>query len=499
MSIQVKSFGRMLLAAILGSLFTFAVVSLFDSNESSIRFVKQDPVPANHTLFTLNEEGEAIPLDFTGTSEKVTESVVHILNTSVTQRQSPHGNIPEEFRDFFGPFNRDGSGRPQMSTGSGVIISEDGYIVTNNHVIDNADELEVTLNDNRKFKAKVIGADPTTDIALVKIDTKGLPFLSFTDSEKIRVGEWVLAVGNPYNLNSTVTAGIISAKARSIGIISSPNSETRANEGIEAFIQTDAAVNPGNSGGALVNLNGDLIGINTAIASRTGSYTGYSFAVPSNIVSKVVEDLIKYGTVQRGWLGVVITSVSDELAKQEDLEVITGAYISEMAENSGAKDAGIEKGDVIVDIDGRKMKTNTDVIGYVGQHRPGDKIKVTVNRFGKEKTFDVTLKNRQGNTEFVEKEVTLFSKLGAEFEEVDRKTLKRLELDHGVRVTKLSNGLLRRETNMREGFIITGIAGKPVTSAEDIEKIISEATGGVLIEGRYEDYSKTEYYALGVN
>ena len=323
--------------------------------------------------------------------------------------------------------------------------------------------------------------------------------MSFTDSEKVKVGEWVLAVGNPYNLNSTVTAGIISAKARSIGILATPSANGRANESIEAFIQTDAAVNPGNSGGALVNLNGDLIGINTAIASPTGSYSGYSFAVPSNIVSKVVEDLMKFGIVQRGWLGVTITSVTDALARENDLSVIQGAYIQDIAEESGALEAGIEPGDVIVKIDGREMTSNTDVIGYVGQHRPGDKITVVVNREGKEKTFEVTLKNREGTTGFIEKKDDIITRLGAEFEEVDTKTLKRLGLENGVRVSKLNNGILQKESRMREGFIITAITGKKVKTVKDVEEILSSARGGVLIEGRYEEYSKTEYYAIGIN
>ena len=492
-----KNFGNLLLAAVLGSALSVGTMTIINDGEQVVKVRHEENLQASKALYTLDNEGEVVPLDFTLVAENVTETVVHIRSTIVAPSTSNKDNIPDPFREFFEPFNQQQG--PRVGAGSGVIINENGYIVTNNHVIQDADDIEVALNDNRTYKATVIGADPTTDIAVLKIEEKGLPFLSFVDSDKVKVGEWVLAVGNPYNLNSTVTAGIISAKARSIGILAVPSQDGKANESIESFIQTDAAVNPGNSGGALVNLNSGLIGINTAIASPTGSYSGYSFAVPSNIVSKVVNDLIEYGTVQRGWLGVVITNVTDALARENDLNIVQGAYIQEMAENSSAKDAGVKPGDVIVKIDGRDIKNNTDVIGYVGQKRPGDKIKMTVNRGGEEKTFTITLKNREGNTEFIEKKDDIFAKLGAEFEELDTKTLKRLSLDHGIRVAKLNNGILRKETSMREGFIITAIAGKKVSKVSDIEEIFSHTSGGVLIEGRYEEYSKTEYYALGIN
>jgi len=484
-------------SAVLGSAMTIGAYSYLGEDKNIIKIEHQDNLPAARTSYITGKDGEAIPLDFTAAAEMVTPAVVHIRSTSVSKSGSEMSQIPEPLRDFF-PQYKGGGNMPRVGSGSGVIINEKGYIVTNNHVIDGADELEVVLADNRTYKGKLIGTDPSTDIAVVKIEEEGLPYLSFVDSEGIRVGEWVLAVGNPFNLNSTVTAGIVSAKARSIGILATPGSTV--NESIEAFIQTDAAVNPGNSGGALVNLSGGLVGINTAIASPTGSYSGYSFAVPSNIVSKVVEDILEFGVVQRGWLGVSIKSVNDELARENDLQVIMGAYIEEVVEKSGAKEAGIKSGDVIVKIDDRDIKTSTDVIGYVGQHRPGDKIHVIVNRFGKEQEFDVTLKNRENGLEFVSKpEDNVMTMLGAEFKEVDQKTLKRLGLTHGVQVTKLNNGLLKKETSMRDGFIITKIADKKIATTADIENALSDIKGGVLIEGRYEEYSKTEYYALGIN
>ena len=496
-----NNFGKLLMAAILGSVLTVGLISLIQGEEQTLTIEANPNITAQKTLFTMDSDGNVVPLDFTAAAEKVTGAVVHIRSLVVNEGSRNGQQIPEDLKDFFGPFFRDQqpNGRGSIGTGSGVIINSDGYVVTNNHVIANAKEVEVTLNDNRSYVAEVIGTDPLTDIALLKIDEDGLPFLTFSDSEKVRVGEWVLAVGNPYNLNSTVTAGIVSAKARSIGILASPNSQNGVNESIESFIQTDAAVNPGNSGGALVNLNGLLIGINTAIASPTGSYSGYSFAVPSNIVQKVIEDLKKYGTVQRGWLGVTIRDVNDEFAREEDLSVIQGAYISDIAENSGAIEAGVEVGDVIVSVDGRNVKKNSDVIGYIGQKRPGDIVELTIDRRGKEKTFDVELKNREGNVQFIEKKEDIIARLGAEFEEVDTKTLKRLGMDHGVQVKELGNGILRSETKMRPGFIITKIGDQQVKNIKEVKEAFESASGGILIEGRYEEYSKTEYYAIGLN
>lgn len=375
-----KRFATFFLAAVLGSISTIATYQwIEDKEDKPVSIEHLTGVPASKVAYKVDENGDVVPLDFTTAAEKVMPAVVHIRSTQQGERTDDRQQYMDPFRDFFGPRAPQG---PSQSSGSGVIINSDGYIVTNNHVVQDADMVEVTLYDNRNYKAAVIGIDPDTDIAVIKIEQKGLPYLSFVDSDKAKIGEWVLAVGNPFNLNSTVTAGIISAKGRNINILNR-NSEM-GSTAIESFIQTDAAINPGNSGGALVELNGGLLGINTAIASPTGAYSGYGFAVPSNIVSKVVEDIVKYGVVQRGWLGVTIGSVNSQLAKEYNLEVSEGAYISGFASNSSAKDAGIKEGDVVVKIDETPIRTSAGLIEYIGRHRPGDKVNMLVNRKGKE-------------------------------------------------------------------------------------------------------------------
>lgn len=381
---------------------------------------------------------------------------------------------------------------PQVGTGSGVIINPDGYIVTNNHVIADADDVEVTLHDNRSYKATVVGTDPTTDLALLQIKEKNLPTLPLVNSDEVKVGEWVLAAGNPFNLTSTVTAGIVSAKGRNINIL-------REQFAVESFIQTDAAINPGNSGGALVNLNGGLIGINTAIASNTGTYAGYGFAVPANIVSKVVEDLMKYGVVQRGVLGVLIRTVDGNLAKEKDLDLTKGAYVDSLLENSAAGVAGIKPGDVIVAVDGAEVSSSPKLQELIARRRPGDVVKLKVNRKGTEKTFDVRLNNRSGNTAVVKKEDNeILNILGAEFEALDEKTAKKLDLTGGVRVKSLNAGKLRRSTQVQEGFIITKVDGKAVRKVEDLVNALKDKKGGVMLEGVYENLPGTQFYAFGM-
>jgi Do/DeqQ family serine protease len=386
---------------------------------------------------------------------------------------------------------------PSQSSGSGVIVNENGYIVTNNHVVQDADVVEVTLYDNRTYKAEVIGTDPDTDIALIKINEKSLPHLSFVDSDKSKVGEWVLAVGNPFNLNSTVTAGIISAKGRSINILQRNSQE--GNTAIESFIQTDAAINPGNSGGALVDLNGGLLGINTAIASPTGSYSGYGFAVPSNIVSKIVEDLIQFGIVQRGWLGVSIGSVNSELVKEHELQVNAGAYVSGFAVSSSAKEAGLKEGDVVVKIDETPILSSAALIEYIGRHRPGDKVNVTVNRKGKEVTLPVVLKNRDGKTGTIKPEDRRgFASLGLEVEEVDGNVLKKLDINNGVRVKELGSGKLAKYTDIREGFVITKVNEVAVKSVKEFNELLKKKKSGelVILSGTYEDVPREFNYAF---
>jgi Do/DeqQ family serine protease len=493
-----KRFGALFLAAILGSMSTIATFEWInnddDKKDDGIKKVEYlTDVPASKVAYKLNEKGEVIPLDFTTAAEKVIPAVVHIRSTQAAGREDQTQYV-DPFREFFGPRGPQG---PSQSAGSGVIINSDGYIVTNNHVVQDADMVEVTLYDNRNFKAEVIGIDPDTDIAVIKINQKDLPYLSFVDSDKAKIGEWVLAVGNPFNFNSTVTAGIVSAKGRAINILNR-NTEN-GNTAIESFIQTDAAINPGNSGGALVELNGGLLGINTAIFSQTGSYSGYGFAVPSNIVSKVVDDLVKFGAVQRGWLGVNIGNVSSQLAQEYELKVNEGAYVSGFAEKSSAKEAGIKEGDVVVKIDETPIRTSAGLIEYIGRHRPGDRVNMTVNRKGKELVIPVELKGRDGKVGPIKpEERDAFASLGLELEEVDGKVLKKLELENGVRVKALGNGRLSKYTDIREGFIITRVNDVEVKSVKEVNELLKKKKAGdmVILSGVYEAFPREYNYAF---
>jgi serine protease Do len=488
-----KRFGSLFLAAVLGSVVTLVSNQWIDTDDSVANVEYVSNVPSSKVAYKVDENGVAAPMDFTVAAEKVMPAVVYIRSTQQTMSRSEETQSIDPFRDFFGPRGPQG---PSQSSGSGVIIGEGGYIVTNNHVVQDADIVEVTLFDNRTFKAEVIGTDPDTDLALIKVNEKGLPSLAFVDSDKAKVGEWVLAVGNPYNLNSTVTAGIISAKGRNINILNRNSNE--GSTAIESFIQTDAAINPGNSGGALVELNGGLLGINTAIASPTGSYSGYGFAVPSNIVSKIVEDLMKFGTVQRGWLGVSIGSVNSQIAKEHDLQVREGAYISGFAEKSSAKDSGLKEGDVVVKIDETPIRSSTALIEYIGRHRPGDKVNMIVNRRGNELTIPVVLKSRDGSTGTIKpEERDITSVLGVQLENVDSKVLNKLDLDNGVRI-KLGNGRLARYTEMKDGFIVTKVNDVAVKSVKEFTDLMKKKKQGdlVILSGTYEDFPREFNYAF---
>ncbi|MDF1695137.1 MAG: Do family serine endopeptidase [Saprospiraceae bacterium] len=475
----------------------------FNNQNNTLKIEHISSSKGKNAVMTIDNDGELKPLSFTNTAEDVLKAVVHIKSTQIgnisnsRQQVSPR-NLPDPFRDFFGDqFFRFESPRqmpnsPRIGTGSGVIINEKGYIVTNNHVIDNADDLEVTLHDNRTFKATVVGADPTTDLALIQIKAKDLPTVAMMNSEDIKIGEWVLAVGNPMGLNSTVTAGIVSAKGRNINIL-------KEKFAVESFIQTDAAINPGNSGGALVNLDGGLIGINTAIASPTGSYSGYGFAVPSNIVNKVVEDLLTYGVVQRGVLGVMIRSVDGNLAKEKDLSQMEGAYVDSLLENSAAAASGILVGDVITKVEGKKIKSSPDLQAIIAQYRPGDNITIGINREGKQMDIKVTLINTDGNKSLIEKDSKkVLAILGAEFKTIENKLAKKMDIEGGVEVTKLFAGKLRKHTQIREGFIITKVDGQDVKSKEELIKILESKKGGVMLEGIYKDIPGEYYYAFGL-
>ncbi|MCY1720855.1 Do family serine endopeptidase [Prolixibacteraceae bacterium Z1-6] len=419
--------------------------------------------------------------DLTFAAEKSIHTVVHIATKSVRTGQWSSGN---PFLDeFFGLQQRE----PQISQGfgSGVILSKDGFIVTNNHVIENAQEIKVILNDKREFEARLVGTDPSTDIALLKIEAEELPFLTYGNSENLKLGEWVLAVGNPFNLTSTVTAGIISARARNLGI----NQDAAS---IESFIQTDAAVNPGNSGGALVNQQGNLVGINTAIASRTGSYTGYSFAVPVTIVKKVVEDLKEFGEVQRALLGVNIGDVNAELAEKLKLDKVEGVYVGGVAENSAAKEAGIKEGDVIIYVEDEKTKTSAELQEKISQYRPGDDVKVVVLRNNEKKQFTVTLRNRHGDTEIIRDNITV---LGAEFETISESVKQDLEIKNGIMITNLKKGKLK-DAGLEKGFIITSVNKKPIYEVGDFKREVGNARGGILVEGLYPN-GKPAYFVFG--
>lgn len=432
------------------------------------------------------------PGEFTFAAEKTTPAVVHI-KTKMTTRPSRQSSPFDDFFGFGDPFGgrRQQAPQTQEASGSGVIISSDGYIVTNNHVVQEAQEVSVILNDKREFKAKVISTDPSSDLAVIQIKAENLPFLTFGDSDALRVGEWVLAVGNPFNLESTVTAGIVSAKGRQN--IIDRDGDTNP---LESFIQTDAAVNPGNSGGALVNLKGELVGINTAIYSRTGQFAGYSFAVPVSIVKKVSSDLIKYGNVQRGFLGVSIMEVNAKLAEEKDLKSKDGVYVGGFSENSAAKDAGIKINDVITKIDGSDTKSTAKLMEIVGRKRPGESILVTVNRDGQTKEFKVTLKNKDGNTSIVKGDVGESSKsefLGAKFGSLSSSDKEKFKVSSGVKIIEvLADGRLEMY-GLSKGSIITKINDKVVNDPKEAVELLEARKGRIKLEGIDVDGSRFIY------
>ncbi len=428
---------------------------------------------------------EGTQVDFTEAADKSVHAVVFIMSEFKTKSSV--------YDDYFSPEDFFFRGQPNIirASGSGVILSSDGYIVTNNHVVQQASKVRVTLNDKREYDAKIIGTDPSTDLALLKIDEKDLPFLTFGNSDKLKVGEWVLAVGNPFNLTSTVTAGIVSAKARNINILGSQSS-------IESFIQTDAAVNPGNSGGALVNTRGELVGVNAAIASRTGSYIGYSFAIPVSIVKKVVNDLKEFGVVKRAYIGVSYQNIDSKLAKKLNIKDMHGVYIQGIVHGGAAEKAGIKPGSIITKINGKEINSGSELLENVGMHRPGDKIEVSVVKDGESKTYDVVLTDLYGNTSInINDEVSKIQKeIGAKFGTVDSRMKKELKISNGVEVVEVRDGIFRN-AGIRKGFIIVKIDQTYVEKPSDVEKILSKKKGGVLIEGVYPNGVKA-YYGFGL-
>lgn len=443
------------------------------------------------------------PVDLTYAAEKALPSVVHIkyLQNSKVQtvdvQSDPFGDFFDPFGFFGNPGGNGGKQKRKVQTpkregaGSGVIISTDGYIVTNNHVVEGADELTVTLNDNKEYSARIIGTDKTTDLALIKITASNLPALPIGDSDKLKVGEWVLAVGNPFNLNSTVTAGIVSAKARSLGA-----------NGIESFIQTDAAINAGNSGGALVNTRGELVGINAMLYSQTGSYSGYGFAIPTTIMNKVVADLKKYGTVQRGLLGIQGINVNNyydqqkEQGKEIDLGTMEGVYVAKVEEEGSAAEAGLKEGDVITAVDGKKVVKMSELQEYLTNKRPGDKVTVTYLRKKAKKTATLTLKNEQGNTNIV-KDADL-DVLGGTFRPVTEQEKKDMNISYGLAVTKVANGALK-DAAVYKGFIILQANDAPMKTLNDLQKAVKDASTSkdpVLILKGISPTGKKAYFAV---
>lgn len=478
----------------LGGAFALTANYFINRNNSSspLNYNPYQP-PVTYTSYSGTNVANAP--DFVNSAEKSVNSVVHIKTT--TEGKSNLSYDP--FQDwFYGHAQR----QPYIfqASGSGVIISADGYIVTNNHVVKGADKIEVVLNDKRSYNADVIGTDPNTDLALLKIKEGGLPFITYGNSDNVKVGEWVLAVGNPFNLNSTVTAGIVSAKGRNINILEGNTDAAGGNIApIESFIQTDAAVNPGNSGGALVNTTGDLVGINTAIASNNGAYQGYSFAIPVNIVKKVVSDLIEFGTVQRAFIGVSIQDIDSKFAEQKRIKQLKGVYVNGLTEKGAGEEAGIKIGDVITKVENVAVKSTSELLEQIGKFRPSDKINVTVMRDDKEMVLPVTLKNKDNSLGVIKKaEVirTSINSLGATFEEMDTEALSRMKIANGVKISKLSPGKLSG-AGIKEGFVITSIDKKKVSSVKDIQSYLENKSGGVLIEGVYPNGMRA-YYGFGI-
>ncbi|NCT95347.1 MAG: PDZ domain-containing protein [Chitinophagaceae bacterium] len=465
-------------------------------------------LPVNYAGFFDKNNNAAGAVDFTPAATTATPAVVHIktkikarqVSNSQQRQRNPFADLfGDDFGDFFG-------GGPrvipeQRASGSGVLITDDGYIVTNNHVIDGADEINVTLANKKSYKATLVGNDPSSDIAVIKIEGKDLPYLVYGNSDDTKLGQWVLAIGYPLNLDATVTAGIISAKARSIGINS-----RQSQSPVESFIQTDAAVNSGNSGGALVNTNGELIGINSAIASPTGSYAGYSYAIPVNIVKKIVTDIVKFGTVQRAYIGIeyLPEGIGEEDKKKAEAELgMTikdgeGVYVLRVPEGGAAAQAGLKKGDIVTKLNGVTVTSSPELQEQIARYKPGDKINVGFKRGGKENTIAVVLKNKAGNTDVV-KNTSIMEKLGGTLENLDKKVAAANEIAGGVQVKKVGDGLLGK-SRMQDGFVITGVNGRQVKNLDDLKEILTSIKNGTArIEGIYPGFEGSYTYPLNIS
>jgi len=467
------------LTVIVSGITSYGVASYGPSKANKSYFYDRDTSSFHNTSYS----AQTFP-DFTFAAENAVKAVVHV---KVVKKGTSEAYSIFDF--FFG------SGRPQeplaqFGAGSGVIITTDGFIITNNHVIDGADEIEVVLENNQNFPAKIVGADPATDIALLKIEAQNLPFLKFGNSDALRLGEWVLAIGNPYNLRSTITAGIVSAKARSM-----PSMD--GDFKIEAFIQTDAAVNAGNSGGALINTNGELVGINTAIASRNGSFTGYSFAVPTTIAKKVVDDIIDFGSVQRVMLGISMQDIDGDLAQEKGLDQTRGVYIVDIVKGSPAQKSGIKQGDVLTAINGVNVNSSPSVQEQINRFRPKDKIVVQIMRGGKQKEISVVLDGAVAGTAMLKGEKEgVFEFYGAELKEASKQNLNKLKLNAGIEVLNVGEGKFK-ESGIEPGFIITHLNQIPVKNVQELQSIVQKSRRSLLIEGVYPN-GKVVYYGMGL-
>lgn len=471
---------------------TYVVNNSKDESKGNSAFVAHSSQYA-YTASGSSASSVGQPVDLTYAAEKTVHAVVHIKSTVNSKVQTVQ-QMPDLFDYIFGnpqPYERQYRTQPQVGYGSGVILSPDGYIVTNNHVIDGADVIDVTLNDSRKFQATVVGSDPNSDLALIKIEGDEFPVVPMGNSDELKLGEWVLAVGNPFNLTSTVTAGVVSAKARKIGIYDKQGS-------IESFIQTDAAINMGNSGGALVNSKGELIGINAALESPTGTYAGYGFAIPTTIVRKVVSDLKEYGAVQRAMLGIsgndIATMRQLDENKNRDFGTLEGVYISELSDGGGALAAGLKKEDIITEVNGKNIKTMTELQETIAQYRPGDKVTVTVLRDKKNKEIEVTLKNSKGNTEIVkDADIDL---LGAAFKDVTDQLKKQLNIGYGLQVSGVDKGLFT-ESGIKKDYIILKVNGQQIKSESDFREVFKEALSSpeqvLFITGLYPSGLRANY------
>jgi serine protease Do len=439
-------------------------------------------------------------VDFEKAAISAVPSVVHIK--TITKFKQVNGNTPQQnpfgdmfgddfFKKYFGENGRQFQQPDQRASGSGVIISADGYIVTNNHVVDGATEINVTLNNRKNYKAKIIGTDPNTDLALIKINDKNLQPMPLGNSDDARLGQWVLAIGYPLNLDVTVTEGIISAKSRNIGV------NRQGSAPIESFIQTDAAVNPGSSGGALVNTNGELIGINSAIASPTGAYAGYAYSIPSNLMKKVIGDIMKFGSVQRGYLGISMAPEELEDAKKKELGInddVSAVWVMEVDPKGAAAEAGIKKGDAILKVNNVTVSTGSQLSEQIARQKPGDKVKLVLLRDDKEKNIEVVLKNKLGT--FASQMNAAIESLGAEFSEVSKENAEKLGIPGGVQVTNIRDGVIGNQTNMRPGFVITKAGGIEVKSVEELKEALSKQSGNFQLEGVYPGSSEVYYYGI---